>query len=166
MINHNVVGSESWSDQFKKFIELCNDRDVRMLMVGGGAVNFHGYQRHSADVDFWISTTGSNLERLAAVLRKMDFDFDDLPEEVSRGLQNISIKFSPLDPMVELITRFSSKIKFEDAYARSESHSIDNQHIRRWRVISFEDLIESKILSGRPKDLLDVQELKRIRHDK
>ena len=27
------------------------------LMVGGGAVNFHGYQRHSADVDFWIETT-------------------------------------------------------------------------------------------------------------
>lgn len=27
-----------------------------MMMVGGGTVNFYGYQRHSAAVDFWIIT--------------------------------------------------------------------------------------------------------------
>ncbi len=34
-----------------------------MLMVVGGAVNFHSYQRHSADVDFWIETTPKNLSK-------------------------------------------------------------------------------------------------------
>lgn len=41
-----------------------------MLLVGGGAVNFHGYQRHSADVDFWIDTNEVNFEKLLAVFNR------------------------------------------------------------------------------------------------
>ena len=40
-------------------------------MVGGGAVNFYGYQRHSADVDFWIDTTPSNLLALRNALNEI-----------------------------------------------------------------------------------------------
>jgi len=32
----------------------------------------------------------------------------------------------------------------------------------KWNIISFEDLINSKVKSGRPKDLLDIKELQRI----
>ena len=46
------------------FIELANKHNVRMLLVGGGAVNFHGYKRHSADVDFWFDTTKKNIANL------------------------------------------------------------------------------------------------------
>ena len=38
--------------------------------------------------------------------------------------------------------------------------------ILSWRVLSYEDLITSKIKSGRPKDLLDIQELERIKQNK
>lgn len=34
------------------FLRAADEHEVRLLMVGGGAVNFHGYQRHSADIDF------------------------------------------------------------------------------------------------------------------
>lgn len=51
-----------------RFVELASAHEVQMLMVGGGAVNFHGYQRHSADVDFWVDTTVENLDRLERVL--------------------------------------------------------------------------------------------------
>lgn len=40
-------------------------------MVGGGAVNFHGYQRHSADIDFWIETTQENFNKLVRVFNEM-----------------------------------------------------------------------------------------------
>ncbi|MCF6297238.1 MAG: hypothetical protein L3J08_04515 [Flavobacteriaceae bacterium] len=42
------------------------------MIVDDGAVNFHGYQRHSADVDFWIETTQENLDKLLLVLMKLD----------------------------------------------------------------------------------------------
>ena len=76
------------------FISLAQKYQVRMLMVGGGAVNFYGYQRHSADVDFWIDTTPSNLLALRNALNELGYEFDDFPEDVKNGQQNISIKGS------------------------------------------------------------------------
>lgn len=51
-----------WKENIDSFIEYSNKYNVRMLMIGGGAVNFHGYQRHSADVDFWIETSEENFK--------------------------------------------------------------------------------------------------------
>ena len=59
--------SKLWDQNIDQFIALANKYKVRMLMVGGGAVNFHGYQRHSADVDFWIETTEENFKKLVMV---------------------------------------------------------------------------------------------------
>ncbi len=58
-----------WEHKIDTFVSLANHFSVRMIMVGGGAVNFHGYQRHSADVDFWIDTSEENLKNL--IFRKI-----------------------------------------------------------------------------------------------
>ena len=82
-----------WEEKINSFLELANKNNVRMLMVGGGAVNFHGYQRHSADVDFWIETTQENLDKLLLVFNTMGFSIDDFPKSVYKQEQNISVKF-------------------------------------------------------------------------
>jgi len=46
------VDTKQWEDKIDEFIQLTSLHKVRMIMVGGGAVNFHGYQRHSADVEW------------------------------------------------------------------------------------------------------------------
>jgi hypothetical protein len=134
-----------------------------MLMVGGGAVNFHGYQRHSADVDFWIDTRRPNMQKLLSAFKEMGYDVESFPKEVLAQEQNISIKFSPLDLNLELITRFEIGKSFDEAYADSVLVEIREMPIRRWRVLSFDDLIVSKQRAARPKDLLDIIELKRIK---
>lgn len=133
-----------------------------MLLVGGGAVNFHGYQRHSADVDFWIDTTEVNFKKLLAVFKEMGYQLNDFPEEVKNSVQNISVKFSPLDFDIELITRFSLDKTFEEAYASSEMVEINKNKLAKINILIISDLIESKIRAGRPKDLLDVQQLREI----
>ncbi len=35
------------SKDFKEFIELLNDHKIRYLVVGGCAVEFHGYPRYN-----------------------------------------------------------------------------------------------------------------------
>jgi hypothetical protein len=134
-----------------------------MILVGGGAVNFHGYQRHSADVDFWIDITDENLDRLKVVLNEMGFLFKEYPTEVRSGLQNISVKISPvLD--IELISRFNPGKTFDEAYAESVVTTLKEYPFVKYRVLQYADLINSKIKSGRPKDLLDIQELERLRN--
>lgn len=153
---------DAWDKDLKRFVQLANESGVRMVMVGGGAVNFHGYQRHSADVDWWIDLSPENLERLLEVFQKMDYAIDEIPESVKKGEQNISLKFSPAGLYVELITQFSVNKTFDEAYEQAATTHINNEPVIRWRVLSYEDLITSKVKSSRPKDLLDVQELKRI----
>ena len=134
-----------------------------MLMVGGGAVNFHGYQRHSADVDFWLETTPENFKRLVNVFSGMGYDIDDFPQNVKNQYQNISVKFSPASMEVELITKFSVNKPFDEAYRQGIEASLVDDASVKWKVLNLEDLITSKVKSGRPKDLLDIQQLKDIR---
>jgi hypothetical protein len=88
------------------FITQASKHQVKMIMVGGIAVNFYGYQRHSADVDFWIESSVENLISLKNALHQLGFDFVDFPETVYRKEQNISIKISP-EMELELLTAFS-----------------------------------------------------------
>ncbi len=153
---------KGWEKNIDEFISLANKHNVRMIMVGGGAVNFHGYQRHSADVDFWIETTDENFAKLLIVFNEMEYEINDFPEKVRRKEQNISVKFSPLDLNLELITNFSVNKSFEEAFQDSEEVTVNNKTFLSWRVLSLEDLITSKLKANRPKDLLDIQQLKAI----
>ena len=151
-----------WKEEIDSFISLADKYGVRMLMVGGGAVNFHGYQRHSADVDFWIDTSDANLDKLIKVFNEMGYSIESFPDKVRNQEQNISVKFSPSDLNLELITRFSISKSFDEAYGYSELATVNDKNVFKWNVLSLEDLIDSKIRASRNKDLLDVQELKRI----
>lgn len=156
----------NWDNYIKQFLQLAHQYEVRMLMVGGGAVNFHGYQRHSADVDFWIETSQENLNKLILVFKEMGYEIDSFPKEVENGEQNISIKFSPADLDLELITRFSLSKSFEEAYQNAEIVTINDINLYKWHVLSLEDLIESKQRASRPKDLLDIQQLQKYNSTK
>lgn len=151
-----------WDQNINEFITLANKHHVRMLMVGGGAVNFHGYQRHSADVDFWIETTDENFKKLVLVFNEMGYEITDFPENVKNQEQNISVKFSPIDLDLELITKFSVNKTFDEAYNDSEEVTVNDKTFLRWNVLSLEDLITSKIKANRAKDLLDIQQLREI----
>ena len=158
--------NNNWEDKIDSFIELANKYSVRMILVGGSAVNFHGYQRHSADVDFWIDTKEDNMKKLVNVFQDLGYDIEDFPAAVKKQEQNISVKFSPVDFNLELITKFSVNKSFDDAYKDADQKVIKGNKVLKWNIISFDDLITSKIKSDRPKDLLDVQQLKRIKKDK
>ena len=151
-----------WEDNIKSFLRLASQQNIKLIMVGGGAVNFHGYQRHSADVDFWISTTDENLEKLKTVFKAMGYELEAFPDTVKKGEQNISVKFSPNDLTLELITRFAISKSFDEAYQAAELVTLDETPVLRWRVLSYNDLIESKKRAARPKDILDIQQLQKL----
>lgn len=154
MINYNSI--------VETFVQLACQNKVRMLLVGGGAVNFYGYQRHSADIDFWVDLTDQNLENLKTTLNQLGYQFDHFPENVLKGLQNISVKISPaLD--LELITCFNPGKSFDQAYADSIPVTIGGNELQKYYVLCFDDLINSKIRAGREQDLRDVLMLKKLK---
>ena len=151
--------SQEFPDRVAEFLRIANQNNVRMILVGGGAVNFYGYQRRSADIVFWVETSLENLRNLLRTLQQMNYSIQELPKSVIEGEQNISVKLSPVFEL-ELLTRFNPGKSFSDAYASSQL--VDKEGVI-YHVISFEDLISSKISSERMKDKMDIEELQRIR---
>ncbi len=48
------------SKDFREFIELLDENNVRYLLVGGYAVALHGYPRYTKDLDVWIELSPVN----------------------------------------------------------------------------------------------------------
>ena len=71
---------------FKEFIELLNKNEVRYLVIGGYAVVYHGYVRSTNDIDIWVDTNETNLDRLIQTLN--DFGFSSLNFKKSDFLPN------------------------------------------------------------------------------
>ena len=153
-----------FDDIILEFIRIARKQNVKMIMVGGGAVNFHDYQRHSADVDFWIKCDKENFDSLIKTFQLLGYEIDSFPESVMNQLQNISIKVSPLMTL-ELITRFDINKSFEEAFKDSTETEVLGEGFYKYNIISYEDLITSKIKAGREKDLLDIKMLKKIKND-
>lgn len=78
---------ENFHEKVESFLKAANQQKLKMILVGGGAVNYHGYQRHSADLDFWIEISEENLRKLLVVLNHLNYKLHDLPEDVKKGQQ-------------------------------------------------------------------------------
>lgn len=149
---------EFFPDKVEAFIRSAARHNLKMIMVGGGAVNFHGYQRHSTDLDFWIDIRKENIEKLLFVLQELGYQIESFPSQVLKGEQNISLKISPVFDL-ELITKFNPGKSFDQAYNDSETAEFEGS---KYHVLNLNDLVRSKISSDRIKDKLDVEELHKI----
>ena len=145
----------------ENFIKTANEYHLEMVLVGGGAVNFHGVQRHSADIDFWIDASTANLDKLKKVLEKLNYKFDEFPRAIYEQKQNISIHISPVFK-IELITYLNFGVSFSEAYEKSDVTFLNDQKFLELHILSYDDLIESKLKAGRPKDYYDVLSLREI----
>ncbi len=137
-------------------IRAFNTFSVSYIVVGGFAVNFHGYNRTTGDLDIWISKSDKNLQLLKEALAKLNFE---LPEEAITELKaERIITFSEDECVIELMTRLniSKSIPFDTAFERCALKKVNGLEVK---VISLNDLIEEKSRSKRYKDLDDLSKL-------
>ena len=77
---------------FKEFLTLMIRRRVAFMIIGGYAVNFHGFPRLTHDIDFLVQPANESFERLRQVLIVFGFPEEEvaLPlftHEKTKGLQ-------------------------------------------------------------------------------
>jgi hypothetical protein len=140
---------------FKEFIRLLNDNDVRYLVVGGYAVALHGYPRYTKDIDIWVWLDKSNADRVIKALEQ--FGFGSLKLEVQDFLvpnQIIQLGYPPA--RIDLITSLAG-VSFEECYALRVLVPIGDIVVN---FIDLENLKKNKEASGRLQDLADLENLK------
>jgi predicted nucleotidyltransferase len=139
---------------FKEFLKLLKEHDVRYLLIGGYAVGFHGYPRATADMDIWVAIHPENAERIVAVLKAFGFDLPELtPQLFLKEKQIIRMGVPPVK--LELSTSISG-VEFDSCYERRIVAELDGVEVN---LIGLNDLKINKKASGRSKDITDLENL-------
>jgi predicted nucleotidyltransferase len=142
---------------FLDLLKFFSEAKVEYLVVGGMAVNYHGYHRSTGDLDLWVAISPQNQDRLAAALKEFGFS----PQSLSQRPLLQKPKFLRIGqpPLRIEIHSDISGCQFEDCLARAETCSINGVDVR---FISLADLRLNKQAAGRTKDLADLEELPRV----
>jgi hypothetical protein len=148
-------------DEMLRLWKSLDQHNVRYIMVGGFATNLHGFSRTTADLDLWIDDTEENRQKLIAALSEMGLsNLESLIDtQLIPGWTTLKLASSfELDIMTSL-KGFESG-DFSDCFEVAATAEIQDIIVR---FLHLNHLIKSKEASGRPKDQIDLLELKKIR---
>jgi predicted nucleotidyltransferase len=144
----------STHSDFEEFLRLLNKAKARFVVVGGYAVAFHGHVRATGDLDIFFEMTEGNRNAIREALIAFGFEESCVPSEVLAKPGNV-VRIGNPPVRIELINRISG-LSFEEVWQRRERGRYGQVEVG---FISLDDLIRNKKAAGRPKDLLDVEEL-------
>lgn len=140
-------------------LQALLDFNVDFIVVGGYAVNLYGYNRPTGDMDLWLNPTVINKQKLLKMLHQNGFDNDSLAYIYSVDFTKplvFSIGEAPLK--IDFLTQVNL-VEYDKANAQKNIVNIDGLSIP---FIHLNDLVLSKINTGRLKDQADIEELQKI----
>ncbi len=146
---------EFYRKDLDDFCGILNQHRVDYLIIGGLAVNFHGFQRATGDIDIWYHPTQANFDKLLRAIEVFGFDTSEIRQGQTTDAKGF-IRLLLDRYSIELLSNIDGKFSFEDAIAASESLTIINHEAK---VLGYDHLVQNKIMARRPKDLEDVRQL-------
>lgn len=142
------------NQDFREFIQLLNDNDVHYLVVGGHAVAFHGHPRYTKDLDVWVWIDEANAQKIVVALNQ--FGFASLGLTVADFLEpNTTIQLGYPPSRIDILVGLSG-MNFEQCFKERVETILDGLKVN---FIDLESLRRAKRLSGRPRDLDDLDQL-------
>ncbi len=148
--------------EVRLFFEILTKNKVEYLVIGGAAVNIHGYTLATGDLDVWYNPVKDNFLSLLKSINEFGFDTTDLAkitEYETKGFIRL-----PLENFyLELLAIIDGKMKFDDVYQRSFDFNLEGVPVK---VIGYDDLIQNKLMARRAKDLEDITQLERAKNQR
>ncbi len=133
-------------------MKLLTSADVEYLVIGGYAVNYHGFTRATGDLDIWIERSQRNAEGLALIVRQFGFAEAKADDFLHRA-KIIRMGVPPV--RLEILTSITG-VDFQDCYSRRIVVDWDGVQVN---IIHRDDLVKNKKATGRLKDRLDLEQL-------
>ncbi|MCB9034044.1 MAG: nucleotidyltransferase [Chitinophagales bacterium] len=142
------------------FWKNLNDNKVKYIMIGGFAVNLHGFNRTTADIDIWIENTTENRLALGKVFNQYNYtDIDWTTIDLIPGWTNFYIGNNiDIDIIVEM--KGLEQYTFEECLQMASVAEILAVKVP---FLHINQLIENKKTTNRPKDKIDIIELEKIK---
>ena len=148
------------NSDFKDLLRTFNDSQVKYLVVGGYAVIKYAEPRYTKDIDLWISADKDNAAAVYKALRTFGAPLTGLTEDdFAHEGYFYQLGVAPL--RVDILMSVPG-LEFDQAWGRRVMVDFDGIMIP---FISKQDLITSKMASGRPQDLIDAKLLREMEED-
>jgi hypothetical protein len=143
---------------FRDLLAAFNAHRVKYLIVGGYAVSLHAQPRTTKDLDLFLEPQPANGKAVFNALADFGAPISDFkPEDFSDA--KCFIRFGREPQAVDLMSEIEG-IDFDSAWHRRVEVVLDQSSGLIANFLSREDLIASKLASGRLRDLADVEELR------
>lgn len=153
---------------YRELFKAMNDAGIRYLVVGGVAVNLHGYSRFTGDLDVLVALDALNLDRLGHLMEERGF-VQRLPIDVrllsdkkqvqqwitDKGLTAYTFIDAKL-PQFSLDVLAGASLDFDTFEQHKAVITAEDLPIP---VISIDDLIGMKRRANRQKDIEDIAAL-------
>jgi uncharacterized nucleotidyltransferase DUF6036 len=140
-------------------LEMLLKAKVDFIIIGGYSVIFHGYRRTTGDIDIWRKPDNANKEKLLPVLRQLGFDEKEEKEVASLDFtKHMVFSLGEKPEKIDFLTHINL-VKYEDADKKKIVAEADGLLIP---FLHLDDLVLSKINTGRPKDKADIDMLQLI----
>ena len=153
-------------------LQALSTNVVDFVLVGGMAVQLHGYSRMTYDIDLVLSMTDANLTRFIDIAKQFGL-VPVIPVPID-SLKNASLidqwhrekgmlAFALREPAIAGSV-IDVLVRPDVSYERLNTDAVEGQLFGcTVKIASIEHLLEMKRIANRPKDLLDIRALEKIK---
>lgn len=155
------IAVELFQHDIIRFFKAMTTQHCRFLLVGGIAVNAHGYSRATGDLDLWIEDTSENRRRLVEAAKDCSVAGAEylLTMEFVPDWSGFALESGFEVELMSYIAGFETH-DFDACYEHSKIIDFDQIPLR---VLQLDDLIKAKEAINRNKDQEDIRQLNEIR---
>lgn len=145
------------NSDFTDLLKIFRKFKVKYLVIGGYAFIQYAEPRYTKDLDLWISTDRENAVSVFSALKSFGAPLTDLTEaDFSEEGYFYQMGMPPM--RVDILMGVPG-LDFENAWKNRIEIDFDGLTVP---FISKQDLILTKIASGRPQDLFDADLLSKM----
>ena len=144
---------------FKELLSVLNEHRVKYLVVGAYAVSVHAQPRATKDIDILVRPDPDNARAVFAALAKFGTRLQGLTSaDFAEPGPFFRMGRAPVG--VDILTEIPG-IDFDAAWLRRVEDVVDPASGLKADFLSADDLIASKLATGRPQDLADVAAIRK-----
>ncbi|MFH1397585.1 MAG: DUF6036 family nucleotidyltransferase [Candidatus Omnitrophota bacterium] len=157
---------------YEEVLREFQEQKVKYVLVGGIAFNLLGGSRSTLDMDILVEMSDSNLRKIVNILKKIGYHVKQPVDPIMMAnkktrqdwIKNKNMKafnfYKDEKTYEEVDIIIDSPVDFKEAAKDVLEAKVSGLTLK---VISFKNFIKMKKISGRDKDLKDIEELKLIR---
>lgn len=156
---------------YENVFERFAESQLKYVVIGGIAVNIHGFSRATSDLDILMVLDAKEIAKFIKIVTELEYtprvpvNISDLlnPEIRQQWIDEKNMKvFSLLhktNPMEIIDLMIHCPFDFNEIYHKRKLIPFDNINIP---VACIPDLIKLKAWAGRSRDLMDIKALEKI----